>query len=417
MQLNIEPQSTDMTAIAVQITEYSTTAAALADLRGKYDKVLFPVATTAGMKDAIAARAELRNIRVGLEKMRKEIKEPALERCRLIDSEAKTITAALTALEDPIDAQIKAHEAKLAAEKAERERKEAERKAALQAKVDAIRNLPLGMDGETAAEIATEIEALRAFVPGEAEFFDYVQAAQEAANAAIVAMLALHERQVAKEAEAAELERQRIENERIAAAQEAERVRLASVAAELEAKAKAERDAAAARAAAELAEQQRVAAENKRQMEAQQAEINAARLKAEQEVAAERQKLADEQAAFHAKLKAQADEDQRRKDELAAAELAESERAAQAIIDSTPKVEYPPLTAERAGMPMCEPAVDETVVGLPVDEPESEAEIALRNKLGSLKLVISDLLVMGYNGDEVRAIVEMVLEAAQKAAA
>lgn len=415
MQLNIETPTTDLATIAVQITEYSTTAAALGELRSKYAKVLFPVTTTSGMKDAIAARAELRNIRVGLEKMRKEIKEPALERCRLIDSEAKTITAALTALEDPIDAQIKAQEAKLAAEKAERERKEAERKAALQAKVDAIRNLPLGMEGETAAEIATEIEALRQFEPTEAEFFDYAQAAKDAANAAIVSMLALHERRVAKEAADAEAERQRAEQVRIAAEQEAERVRLAALAAELEAKAKAERDAAAARAAAKLAEQQRVAAETKRQLEEQQAAINEARRLAEQEVAAARQKLADEQAAFQAKLKAQADEDQRRKDELAAAEKAEKNAglvieggphgdaelrmATQEVIIPVARIMSNGAYQYGDAVPVAAaPAVDETVVGLPAPTEAPAAPPTLR--LGQ----IAERLGFALTADQLRAL-------------
>lgn len=107
------------------IAEYSETAAALADLRQKYEKVVFQVATKDGMQVAVKARAELRGYRVALEKKRVEIKAPALERTRLIDAEAKRITAELSALEDPIDSLIKQEEGR-------KERERAEREAALQ---------------------------------------------------------------------------------------------------------------------------------------------------------------------------------------------------------------------------------------------------------------------------------------------
>jgi hypothetical protein len=186
----------------VNITEYSQTAAALGELRQKYENVVFPVDTTSGMKDAVSARRELRDIRVGLEKMRKDLKEPALRRCQLIDSEAKTITAQLTALEDPIDAQIKAEEQRKEREKQERERIERERVEAIRKKIEGIRALPVALSGEPAAEIAAEIEALEQFTPGE-EFAELVGDAATAKSNALDTLRAMHERQVAQEAEAA----------------------------------------------------------------------------------------------------------------------------------------------------------------------------------------------------------------------
>lgn len=112
------------------IVEYSQTEAALADLASRYKGVVFEVLTVKGMDAAKKARAELRDYRTSLESKRVEIKAPALERCRLIDAEAKRITAALVTLEEPIDAQIKAQEARRDAEKREKERLEAERIAA-----------------------------------------------------------------------------------------------------------------------------------------------------------------------------------------------------------------------------------------------------------------------------------------------
>jgi colicin import membrane protein len=82
-----------------KIQEYNQTAAALSELRARYSRK-YDVSTTAGMTEAKAARAAVRGYRVALEKTRIEIKAPALERTRLIDAEAKRITAELLAIEE-----------------------------------------------------------------------------------------------------------------------------------------------------------------------------------------------------------------------------------------------------------------------------------------------------------------------------
>lgn len=121
------------------IAEYSATDAALADLRTKYEAVVFDVTNGKGMAEAKKARAEIRDYRVSLEKCRVEIKAPALERCRQIDSEAKRITAELESLENPIDRQIKDEMGRKQREKEEGERIERERVAAINARFDALK--------------------------------------------------------------------------------------------------------------------------------------------------------------------------------------------------------------------------------------------------------------------------------------
>ena len=88
--------------MSTAIAEYSPTAAALAELRQKYEQAVFDTSTIIGMAKAIAARRELREVRVNLEKLRKELKAPALERSRLIDAEAKTLTIQIEEMEVPI---------------------------------------------------------------------------------------------------------------------------------------------------------------------------------------------------------------------------------------------------------------------------------------------------------------------------
>jgi len=272
------------------LAEYDFVSAALADLRRRYEGATYDLATTAGMKDAVAARAELRNLRTSLEAKRKEIKAPALDRCRLIDGEAKRITAELVALEDPIDAQIKAEQARRKAEKEAKEKAERERLA----QIERDRLAAEKAEQERLAQIERDRIA----------------------------------------AEQAELDRRRAEQERLAAEKEAE---LAAERAKLEAeKAEAEREAleaaeaAQAKLDAELAEKERIARE--------------AREKADAEAAAkreaERKKLEEEQAAVRA-------EQERLDKERAAAEAkAEEERKAREQAELEAQAERHRLAAE-----------------------------------------------------------------------
>lgn len=201
------------------------------------------------------------------------------EEKRLIDI-TKTEEDRVKALRDKFDAEEEA--------KAEALRiKQAARKAELQGKVDAIRNLPLGMAESSAADVAAEIEELRQFVPDIEVFFEFADAAQDAANAAIVALIALRERHEAKEAAEAEQERHRVEAARIAK-EKADRE-----AAEL-----AERQAAAARAEQELAERQRIIAEQQRVLDEQAAAIAKQRADADAALAKERAQFEAERQAF-----------------------------------------------------------------------------------------------------------------------
>lgn len=224
-----------------QIAEYSKTAAALADLTEIYKGVVYQVTTTEGMKDAKAGRAELRTYRTDLEKMRVSIKAPALERCRLIDAEAKEITAKLSALEDPIDAQIKAEENKekeaaIAKAIAERQAIEAAEAKAKFERDEAERIEREAEQAKMAAQRAEIAEAQRKMDEQAKASRDAIEAAERASRLKIEE----EQRQARAEREAAELvakqareaeeaklkaERDRIEQERMAAEQAARKLR------------------------------------------------------------------------------------------------------------------------------------------------------------------------------------------------
>ena len=283
-----------------EIQAYSPTAAALAELRQKYEKAVFDTSTTVGMAKAVAARRELREIRVNLEKLRKELKAPALERSRLIDAEAKALTTQIEAMEEPIDKQIKAEEERKAAEKAERERIEREKLAALQARVADIRATAVKCVGETSNDIAGHIILLTQLEIDDT--FGVLQGDAHTAKAETISTLRdMHTAALAQEAEA---ERLRIESEELEAQRKAQEEQAERDRAEL-AKLRAEHEARE-REAAEKAriEQEAMEADRRKQ------EAEAAAIRAEEEAKAK--SIRDAEEAELARQRAEIEE-QRRK--------------------------------------------------------------------------------------------------------
>ena len=316
------------------IAEYSETSAALADLRERHAGVIYDVTVPKEMKLAKEARAELRGLRTSLEKKRVELKAPALERCRLLDSEAKRITAELVQLEEPIDVQIKAEESRAEAEKQAKLEAECLRVEALQARIQTIRDVPGSLVGKPSVIIAGQLAKLEAEVLDEDEFAEHFATARDALDAAIGRVKQLLADQQAHEAEQKRIATERAELEKLRAEAEARRLaderRAAAERAEADRLAQVERDRiateeAAARAAAK-AEQDRLAAvERGKQMEAAAAERERiAAERAEQEAALQAER--DRQAAEQARLDAEASKLKRERQE--AARKAEQDRLA-----------------------------------------------------------------------------------------
>lgn len=220
---------------AKTLAVYDAARAKLAELKVLYTDVTYDLTTTKGMGLATAARADLRTTRMQVEADRTEVKRPYLEACRLIDAEAKRITADIMIMESPIDADIKTEQARKREIKAAKERAEQERLAAIERE-----------------RLAAEKE-------------EQEQAAQAERER-------LAAEQVEIDRQRAELEAAQTEQERLAKEQQAEltaeRKRLADEKAELERQARAKRE-----------EQDRLARE--------------AREKADAVAAAERKRLAD----------------------------------------------------------------------------------------------------------------------------
>lgn len=293
--------------MTLQIVEYNQTAAAIAVLREKHS-VAFDVTTTKGMSAAKEARAEVRGYRVALEKLRVELKAPALERTRLIDAEAKRITAELLAIEEPIDAVIKAEEARKEAEKAAKARAEAARLAGIATKISAIRNRVSAVANHPATVIQAELEQTRTLGLTAGEFHELLPDAQTALAETISALDAALNARRLYEAEQA----------RIKAEQEAEAARIQAEREELERLRAAE--------AARQAEQARIDAEAR---QAEQARIRAERQAQEAELKAKRE-------AMEAELKAQREAQARKEAEIRQQQAVEAARQREQLLTNDP---------------------------------------------------------------------------------
>ena len=198
------------------LVTYSKTESALAALRTKHAGVVFDLTTAKGDKDARSARLELVTLRTGLEKKRKEFKAPALALGKKIDSEAERITAEIVVLETFIDLQIKADEKRRADEKAEKERIEALRVQGLRDKIAGIRACLVRCNGITAERIAKGIAQVEQLNVSSDAFDELASEAQVAKVETLSAMVALHTATAEREADAARVDAQRVENERMA---------------------------------------------------------------------------------------------------------------------------------------------------------------------------------------------------------
>jgi colicin import membrane protein len=275
----VDPQAAPLNTpeqVTTEIAEYRPIAAALRDLYTRHAGVIHDVTTTKGMQDCRAARAEIRKCRTSLEDKRREIKAPALERCRLIDADAKRITEALWVIEEPLDRQIKAEESAAEARREAKRRAEMERQASMRRIIENIRALPVSLFGGSTDEFRRAIEecAQRQIVELPAEIQEEATVANQDAMQKLREMLRATEAREAQEA-------------RLAAEREAERERQASEDKHLREerqRLEAERRENEARAAEERARMQREAEEAEQRLAEQ-------RLAMERDLAAERARI------------------------------------------------------------------------------------------------------------------------------
>jgi len=348
---------TSIVKVEAALAEFDAIEAGLTELRTKYAGVVFDVKSAAGMKEAIAARAAVREPRYKTEHARKAGKAPVLTLGQNIQDRAAYITDELVQIEAPIHAQITAEEERRETEKQAKREAEQNRIAKIQALIAEIKDFAI-TDG-SAATIAVNMDLLEHFQINE-RFGEFAPDAEQVKVATMNRLNAMHAQAVDKEAAAAaEAERLAAEQARIKAeseelarrqAEQAERERLeaARIAQEARERAIAEAAARARVEAEEAAARQRIEAaeaESRRQREEANRKATEAREAAEAQARAEFE-------AQQAKLKAEADRLAKEREAAEARERKKAEAIAakeQAKKDKEEAAERARLEREEAG--------------------------------------------------------------------
>jgi len=266
----------DASPTTTAVVEYNATEAGLVALRARLTGVAYDLSTGKGMDIAKADRAELRTLRTTLESRRKDLKAGILERGRLLDGEAKRITAEIEALETPIDEQIKAAEKHKEEERKAKEVAERKRVTEIHARIAEITAyVVLAGECRTAAKVQALVDKVAAIEIDKAVFQEFEFEAADAKAKGLERMGQIFEAKDGEEKERA----------RVKAEQDAERIKLDAERAELEqlraaqaaAQAKAEAEARAVRDA----EEKRLA-DQRAQLEAEKTKFRQAQEQARQ---------------------------------------------------------------------------------------------------------------------------------------
>jgi hypothetical protein len=254
MSTELQPIDRARTALA------STMRAELLTEMVKDSAAIVEITNADGRKECHAARIKLKNTRVLIAKAGKSAREDAAAFAKAVIAEEARLIGLIEPEESRLQAVQDRWDDAIAAEKAAKEKSEVDRAAAIVARIDAVRNLPVSMLGATSEAIAGKIHDAKGV-----DFSDIEGPARIVADKALADALErlqqMHDAAVASELEAVRLAEQRAELERLAAEQ-AERDRIAA-----EARAEADRIAAEERA--------RLAAEAKATADAEEAERRA----------------------------------------------------------------------------------------------------------------------------------------------
>jgi hypothetical protein len=292
---------------ALQLHEpYNDIRTQMAELAVRNENAVFDYADPKGAAMAKSHIGSLRSINGAIDRKTKELKAEALEYNRRVEATRKELKAEVAKM-------IAVHEEPLLRIAQE----EADRKAAIQQAIDAITEPALGDPPANAAELAENIKRVEAVEIDADTYQERMAEATKLKDDTLATMRETHAALVKAEAEQAELERLRAEQEARERKEREERI-----AAEAAEKAKRE--------AEERAERERVEAERKAQ--------------AERDAAAQREREAQERAeraereAKEAEAKAKADADRRvREAEEARERKAQAERDAQAKREANAK--------------------------------------------------------------------------------
>lgn len=263
------------------IVEYDAFRAQLAEMREHNSALVFDYASPKGNKEARSHVYKLRQTKSAVDKVRKDKKQAALDYGKRVDDQAKEIIG-------EIEKMIDVHQSRIdAIEQAERDRVDG-----IKARIEDMRLL--AQTGFTSAEMQQAQNELRLILIDDS-FAEFVAEAAKVKDASMAHLAQRIENALKQEAEAAELERLRKEEEARKQAEREEQIRKeAELKATLEAEEKAQRE----REAAEKRELELKLEAEKAKREAAEAEEKARKkIEAEEEARKEEEarRLADEE--------------------------------------------------------------------------------------------------------------------------
>lgn len=214
-------QSTALTV--VERSEAALRAAArrieLAELATKSAGIT-TITNTAGYQECHAARMVLKNTRVEIEKQAKAAREDATAFTKAVIVVEKELVAIIEPEEKRLQAIQDAHDEKVEAEKAEKQRLEQERVAGINQRIDWIRAQIVEFVGKPATEIAAMLDDLSGLPMDEENYGEFLSVAQTALATTTGKLQEMHAAAVANEQEAARLAEERAELERQREAQQ-----------------------------------------------------------------------------------------------------------------------------------------------------------------------------------------------------
>lgn len=197
-----EDERSDVVALGV-------TDARLAELRAEYQGLTIEDGNDESYSEVSTAIREISGLRSQVEERRLEIKRPLLKRCKILDNEAKRITAELKQIEDPLVAERTRVREKQRKAKEERERAERERVEALERRVEDLKTLANAEDPQrapdaepTSADLQVAYNALREREITREEFEEFYERAIEIRADGLASLPDRIEAAKAREAEA-----------------------------------------------------------------------------------------------------------------------------------------------------------------------------------------------------------------------
>lgn len=192
-------ETNDVKELAV-LLDLSQTEKDLIAAEARHTDVVYDVKLPAQMKLAKAARSELKSMRTTAEGKRLEAGRVLLGMKKKNDEFAQGLIARIRAMEDPIDATIKAEESRVEAELAAKALAEQARQQAHRDAIERFRAFPMSLQGKPSAVIESRIADFA--VPGGDGwdvFEEFEAEARDAYKAALASAKELHARAVEQE--------------------------------------------------------------------------------------------------------------------------------------------------------------------------------------------------------------------------